>query len=160
MSRISVGLTTVYFIITLLLISTGSIVHEALAFKLTASSFEDGVTRGMNDAQCDSNQCHGHGYDSSCPSGHTSTFCRGYAQGYSQGWNPQPGSPDERGPNGGKEDQGNHQSLTERLCNAVKSGSGTGVIAGLHALGLATGGTLNTALILAQGYCSLRGSLN
>ncbi|HEY7078903.1 MAG TPA: hypothetical protein VH500_04315 [Nitrososphaeraceae archaeon] len=66
-------------------------VSEAFAFKLTASSFEDGVTRGMNDAQCDSNQCHGHGYDPSCPSGHTKTFCRGYAKGYSDGWGQQSG---------------------------------------------------------------------
>ena len=125
MSRISADLMTVYFIITLLLISSGSIVHEALAFKLTASSFEDGVTKGMNDAQCDSNQCHGHGYDSSCPSGHTSTFCRGYAQGYSQGWDQQSGSGRSdgqigHGSNGGREDQGSGNSNS----NSGDSGNG------------------------------------
>ena len=55
----------------------------------TATSYKDGVTRGMNDAMCDINQCHGHGYDPSCPSGHTKTFCSGYAQGYSKGWGQQ-----------------------------------------------------------------------
>jgi hypothetical protein len=110
MSRICVNLTTAYFTITLLLISTGSIVNEALAFKLTASSFEDGVTKGMNDAQCDSNQCHGHGYDPSCPSGHTGTFCRGYAKGYSEGWGQQSGS----------------ESSHEQTARGSNSGTGSG----------------------------------
>lgn len=178
------GLTTVYFIITLLLISTGSIVHEALAFKLTASSYDDGVNRGINDAQCDSNQCHGHGYDSSCPSGHTNTFCRGYAKGYSEGWDQQSGGgrsdeQTDRRSNGGTEDlldrgnsnsnsdfsgnggrseqTGNQQSLTDKICNALSGGAGPALIPLLHAAGTATGGTLNAAMITAQGYCAIRG---
>lgn len=135
----------------------------------------------MSDAQCDSNQCHGHGYDSSCPSGHTGTFCRGYAQGYSEGWDQQSGSGSseeqtDRGFNGGTEDQGasdsnsnsgfggndgyfgqndNRQSLTDKICNALDSGAGAALIPLLHAAGIATGGTLNTAILAAQGYCAI-----
>jgi hypothetical protein len=54
--EINTNITTLSFLITILLLSAGSIASEALAFKLIASSFEDGVTRGMNDAACDSNQ--------------------------------------------------------------------------------------------------------
>jgi hypothetical protein len=84
-----------------------------LAFKETASSYNDGVTRGINDARCDSNQCHGHGFDPSCPSGHTKTFCRGYAKGYSEGSDQQSGSEGsheqtDRGSNSGTEDRGSN----------------------------------------------------
>ncbi|HEY7078453.1 MAG TPA: hypothetical protein VH500_02055 [Nitrososphaeraceae archaeon] len=90
--KTDMNITKVSFLIILLLASTAIIDHEASAFKLTASSYEDGITRGTNDAMCDLNQCHGHGYDPSCPSGHTRTFCDGYARGYSEGWDQQSGS--------------------------------------------------------------------
>ena len=44
-------------------------------------------SRGYSDARCDKSFCHGHGYDPSCPSGHTGDFCVNYAAGYRAGWN-------------------------------------------------------------------------
>lgn len=46
-----------------------------------------GYQRGYADAVCDSNNCHEHGYDPSCPSGHSSDYCSNYDAGYSAGWN-------------------------------------------------------------------------
>lgn len=57
------------------------------AYKETATSYTDGYDRGYSDAVCDSNECHGHGYDTHCPNGHTNTFCNGYGNGYRNGWN-------------------------------------------------------------------------
>jgi hypothetical protein len=56
--------------------------HGAYAAKVTASSNSDGYSRGVKDASRDLQGLNGHGYDSSCPSGHTSVFCEGYVQGY------------------------------------------------------------------------------
>ena len=52
------------------------------ALKETATSYQDGWNQGNSDAFCDEGYCHGHGYYPSCPSGHTDTFCDGYARGY------------------------------------------------------------------------------
>lgn len=86
---IIVGLS---FSILSLLIFTATVDRKTVAFKLTATSYGDGFTRGLDDATCDLNQCHGHGYNSSCPSGHTKTFCSGYAQGYNKEWVQQSGN--------------------------------------------------------------------
>jgi hypothetical protein len=45
--------------------------HGAYAAKVTASSNSDGYSRGVKDASIDLQGLNGHGYDSSCPSGHT-----------------------------------------------------------------------------------------
>ena len=37
--------------------------QQIFAFKLTSKSHEDGYNKGYSDAVCDSNNCHGHGYD-------------------------------------------------------------------------------------------------
>ena len=55
--------------------------HAAYAAKLTASSYSDGYSRGVKDASRDLQGLNGNGYDSSCPSGHTSVFCDGYIKG-------------------------------------------------------------------------------
>jgi len=47
----------------------------------------DAYSKGYADAVCDSNNCHGHGYDPSCPSEHSDNYCNNYANGYSAGWN-------------------------------------------------------------------------
>jgi hypothetical protein len=65
----NVNNTAFMFLIVLSLILTITIGHETLAIKLTATSYSDGIKQGINDALCDINQCHGHGYDPSCPSG-------------------------------------------------------------------------------------------
>jgi hypothetical protein len=39
----------------------------------------------------------------------------------------------------------------------LHSGAGAALIPLLHAAGLATGGTLNTAILVAQGYCAIHG---
>ena len=92
MIKMDTNIAALSFSIMSLLILTATIGPEAAAIKLTSTSYRDGITKGLNDATCDLNQCHGHGYDPSCPSGHTKTFCSGYAQGYSEGWDHQSGN--------------------------------------------------------------------
>jgi hypothetical protein len=48
-------------------------------------------------------------------------------------------------------------SLTDKICHALNSGAGAALIPLLHAAGIATGGTVNTAIIAAQGYCAIHG---
>ena len=60
--------------------------QQIFAFKLTSKSHEDGYNKGYSDAVCDSNNCHGHGYDPSCSGGHTDVFSSGYSSGYQAGW--------------------------------------------------------------------------
>lgn len=72
----------IVYSLVLLLLFTATTSHIVLAFKETATSRQDGYNRGYNDAVCDLQSCRGHGLDPSCPSGHTDTFCRGYADGY------------------------------------------------------------------------------
>jgi hypothetical protein len=52
--------------------------QTANAFKETATSYEDGFQRGVKDAGRDLEGLNGHGFDDSCPKGHTGTFCDGY----------------------------------------------------------------------------------
>jgi hypothetical protein len=60
------------------------------AFKETATSYEDGFQRGVKDANRDLEGLNGHGFDDSCPKGHTATFCEGYKDGYSESWHDTP----------------------------------------------------------------------
>jgi hypothetical protein len=80
-------LSIVLGIIAIIVIGIGSGNHSAYAAKLTASSYGDGYSRGVKDASRDLQGLNGHGYDSSCPSGHTSVFCDGYFRGYDVTWN-------------------------------------------------------------------------
>ena len=80
MIKINTNISALSFSIMSLLILTATIGPEATAFQLTSTSYRDGITKGLNDARCDLNQCHGHGYDPSCPSEHTKTLCSGYAR--------------------------------------------------------------------------------
>ena len=68
-----------------LIVYFGIIMTPVYAFKETRTSFNDGFNRGVRDAIRDSHN--GHGFDPSCPSGHTSTFCKGYRQGYIETFN-------------------------------------------------------------------------
>jgi hypothetical protein len=68
-------------------IGIGSGNPAAYAAKVTASSYSDGYSRGVKDASRDLQGLNGHGYDSSCPSSHTSVFCDGYVKGYDATWN-------------------------------------------------------------------------
>ena len=61
-------------------------IHAAYAAKLTASSYTDGYSLGVKDAGRDLQGLNNHGYDSSCPSGHTSVFCSAYVRGYDDTW--------------------------------------------------------------------------
>ena len=56
------------------------------AFKETATSNEDGFQQGVKDGIRDSQGLNGHGFDDSCPKGHTATFCEGYKQGYTESY--------------------------------------------------------------------------
>jgi hypothetical protein len=49
-----------------------------------STSYEDGFKQGAKDAGRDLQGKNGHGFDDSCPKGHTATFCEGYQQGYSE----------------------------------------------------------------------------
>jgi hypothetical protein len=79
--------SVVFGIIATIVIVTGIGNHGAYAAKVTASSSSDGYSRGVKDASRDLQGLNGHGYDSSCPSGHTSVFCDGYVRGYDATWN-------------------------------------------------------------------------
>jgi hypothetical protein len=46
-----------------------------------------GYNDGLKNAECDSKHCHGHGYDWTVPSGHTTAYDNGYSKGYQNGWN-------------------------------------------------------------------------
>ena len=82
MVKVNMKNTAIVYSIILLLICAATTGHVVLAFKETATSRQDGYNKGYNDAICDLKSCHGHGLDPSCPSGHTDTFCSGYADGY------------------------------------------------------------------------------
>jgi hypothetical protein len=58
--------------------------QTASAFKETATSNEDGFQQGAKDAGRDLQGKNGHGFDDSCPKGHTATFCERYQQGHSE----------------------------------------------------------------------------
>jgi hypothetical protein len=60
-------------------------IQTASAFKETSTSYEDGFQRGVKDAGRDLRGENGHGFDDSCPSRHTATFCNGYKDGYNEG---------------------------------------------------------------------------
>jgi hypothetical protein len=76
----------IFLLPILLLIITVSTVHVASAFKKTATSNEDGFQQGVKDGTRDSQGLNGHGFDDSCPKGHTATFCEGYKQGYTESY--------------------------------------------------------------------------
>jgi hypothetical protein len=82
MFDVNVKNSVIVYSIVLLLICTTTTSYVVLAFKETATSRQDGYNKGYNDAICDLKSCHGHGLNPSCPSGHTDTFCSGYAEGY------------------------------------------------------------------------------
>jgi hypothetical protein len=72
-----IAFSIVFGIIATIVIGMGTGNHGAYAAKLTASSYSGGYSRGVKDAGRDLQGLNGHGYDSSCPSGHTSVFCSG-----------------------------------------------------------------------------------
>ena len=46
-----------------------------------------GYNDGLKNAECDFKHCHGHGYDMTLPSVHTTAYDNGYSKGYHDGWN-------------------------------------------------------------------------
>ncbi|MFZ0512601.1 MAG: hypothetical protein WAM14_13415 [Candidatus Nitrosopolaris sp.] len=51
------------------------------------TQYNVGYTDGHKNAECDSKHCHGHGYDRTVPSGHTTAYDNAYFKGYQDGWN-------------------------------------------------------------------------
>jgi hypothetical protein len=47
---------------------------------------EDAYSTGYSDAVADAHHEYGHGYDPSCPSGHSEAYCQNYQSGYAVGW--------------------------------------------------------------------------
>jgi hypothetical protein len=87
------------------------------------------------------------GYDPSCPSGHTRTFCRGYAKGYSEGWDPQSGGESSRGQtdSGSNSDRGDRGSTS----GGIESGYRLTVNVPSHPFGESS---VNIAITTANGY--------
>jgi hypothetical protein len=66
-----VVVTLIVLLVSMMLVGS---LGSAIAFKQTPTSYQDGFNKGKKDAQCDWIECHGHGYDPSCPRGHTIGF--------------------------------------------------------------------------------------
>jgi hypothetical protein len=52
----------------------------------TDTSNEDAFQNGVKDANRDLKGLNGHGFDGSCPKGHSAAFCDEYKQGYHESW--------------------------------------------------------------------------
>jgi hypothetical protein len=72
--------------LTLALALTLMFAQSVHAYKVTSTSYQDGFNRGVNDANRDWQRLNGHGFDDSCPSGHTDVYCSGYFKGYNTTW--------------------------------------------------------------------------
>jgi hypothetical protein len=57
----------------------GTMVHPTFAS-------QDAYSRGQRDAIRDYHGLNGHGFDDSCPSGHSASYCSNYHNGYSTQW--------------------------------------------------------------------------
>ena len=80
----SVMIQKIFSIVSIALAIVLVYAQTASAFKETATSNEDGFQQGAKDANRDLKGLNGHGFDDSCPKGHTATFCDGYKQGYTE----------------------------------------------------------------------------
>jgi hypothetical protein len=60
--------------------------HMVGSLQVTGGAVEDAYSRGYSDAVADAHYEYGHGYDSSCPSGHSEAYCQNYQSGYTTGW--------------------------------------------------------------------------
>ena len=107
-------------IIATIVIGMGTGNHLVYAAKVTASSNSDGYSRGIKDASRDLQGLNGHGYDSSCPSGHTSVFCEGYVQGYDATWNGG-SSGGSDGTSGGTSRGESRSSLVDKVCGFAQT---------------------------------------
>jgi hypothetical protein len=78
--------TTTIIIITsaIVLVSIGCMMIGPVATVMAKKHHSKGnsLERGAIDAFRDSNGLNGHGYDDSCPSGHSSAFCSNYKHAY------------------------------------------------------------------------------
>ena len=72
----SVSVLAVIITTTAIVGILSAIATPVYAHKLTATSYDDGWSKGLSDAECDAHNCHGHGFDDSCPSSHTDVFVR------------------------------------------------------------------------------------
>jgi len=52
----------------------------------SSHSGSDGTIDGTNDATADFHHENGHGYDDSCTSGHSDTYCEAYTRAYRDQW--------------------------------------------------------------------------
>jgi hypothetical protein len=65
-----------------------ALTHKAAILHMLGNNTtsEDAYSTGYSDAVADAHYAHGHGYDSSCPSGHSEAYCQNYQSGYTTGW--------------------------------------------------------------------------
>ena len=73
-----------------------------------------------------------------CDGQHTTTYCTGWANGYTSTWNGGGSSFTNPGYNNGGNPNGNTQDLKDRFCNFVHSGDGTAASALVTLLGYGT----------------------
>jgi hypothetical protein len=87
-----------------------------------------GYSKGYADAVCDLQSCHGHGYDPSCPSGHSDDYCSNYGSGYQAGWSS--GSSSTSNSNsegaaiGGNKINGDNNLINQQIIQQQGSGNG------------------------------------
>ena len=73
---------------TILLVGFFSLgMRFATADPIHQTRYNVGYNDGLKNAECDSKHCHGHGYDRTVPSGHTTAYDNAYSKGYRDGWN-------------------------------------------------------------------------
>ena len=82
--------------------------------------------KGYSDAVCDLQSCHGHGYDPSCPSGHSDDYCSNYGSGYQAGWSSgsSSSSNSESAAIGGNRINGDHNLINQQIIQQQGSGNG------------------------------------
>jgi len=68
------------------ILAAGMLGQSHVFGKIKPGDFGDGYSRAVQDANRDFKGENGHGYDASCPSGHSEQYCQGYARGYNHRW--------------------------------------------------------------------------
>ena len=146
--------------------------HSQLGQSTYAAPHTSGYNHGCSDAQIsDPSQRYinqpGKGSDF-----HTDAFMQAYNEGFDacsgdSNSNSNDNSDSSDGGNGGNSEQTDNQQnnnqqndqsgLTDKICNALNNGAGAALIPLLHLAGIATGGTVNAAIMAAQGYCAIHG---
>jgi hypothetical protein len=119
-------LTKIILIVAVLAVFAGGITQTNNVYATGA------YQRGFSDAVCDASNCHGHGYDASCPSAsdHSTDFCTNYGAGYSAGWNSASNNNGNSGDTNsqasaidGNNIKGSHNTVNQQIINVNRHNS-------------------------------------